>query len=62
LGKRTKNFHKYQIEAVLVAMEYNEKGFAMAVFMRKVFSKPLLQNQCCAKYIFLTRQTRLEKT
>ena len=27
-------------------MAYNVQGFAMAVFIRKEFSKPLLQNQC----------------
>ena len=30
----------------IVALAGNGKGFAMAVFIRKELSKPLLQNQC----------------
>ena len=33
-------------EAKKLSNKNSEKGFAMAVFIRKVFSKPLLQNQC----------------
>ena len=33
-------------------VDTTEKGFAMAVFMRKVYSKPLLQNQCYMSVYF----------